>query len=76
MEESLSSLLLAGYGLGIREAVYRGIKCEYYTERGWKICLGHEGYILPTYQACRAAIDDFHDLLVTKHGAVNLMDKA
>lgn len=74
--QNLSDLLLAGGALDITEAVYRGIKCEYYKERGWKICLGYEGYILPTYQACRAAIDDFHDLLVTKHGAVNLMDKA
>ena len=74
--ETLSDVLLAGCGLGITEAVYRGIRCEYYKERGWKICLGDEGYLLPSYKACRAAIDDFHDLLVTKHGAVNLMDKA
>lgn len=74
--ESLSDLLLSGYGLDITEAVYRGIRCEYYKERGWKICLGYEGYLLPSYEACREAIDDFHDSLVAKHGAVNLMDKA
>ena len=73
---TLSDIFMAGYDLDITEAVYRGIRCEYYKERGWKICLGDEGYLLPTYQACRAAIDDFHDRLVAKHGAVNLMDRA
>lgn len=32
--ETLSDVLLAGRGLGITEAVYRGIRCEYYKERG------------------------------------------
>lgn len=74
--DRLSDYFCDGKPLSITEAVYRGIRCEYVFEKGWKICLGHEGYLLPTYQAARAAIDDFHDLLVTKHGAVNLMDKA
>lgn len=74
--ENLSDYLMDGAALDITVAVYRGIRCEYVFGKGWKICLGHEGYLLPTYTAARAAIDDFHDLLVTKHGAVNLMDKA
>lgn len=74
--ETLSDYLLAGRPLSITEAVYRGIRCEYYEDQGWKICLGYEGYLLPSYQAAREAIDDFHDLLVTNHGAANLMDKA
>lgn len=74
--EYLSDYLLGNEGLSITEAVYRGIRCEYVHQQGWKVCLGYEGYLLPSYQKCRAAIDDFHDALVNKHGATNLMDMA
>lgn len=74
--ESLGDLLLRYDTLSITECVYRGIKCEYVDQRGWKVCLGQEGYLLPSYQKCREAIDDFHDALVNKHMATNLMDMA
>lgn len=56
----------------ITEQDYRGIKCTWVKDQGWKISLGMEEYLFPTFQDAKYAIDRIHEDCVKQYGAMKL----
>ena len=68
---------MQGYGKVkvIKEQTYRGILCAWVENKGWKISLGSEEYLFPTFQDAKHAIDQIHEACVTQYGATKLKIK-
>ena len=56
----------------ITEQDYRGIMCKHVENKGWKIVLGMEEYLFPTFQDAKFAIDQIHEACVKQYGALKL----
>jgi len=56
----------------ITEQDYRGIKCTWVKDEGWKITLGIEEYLFPNFQDAKFAIDRIHEACVKTYGAKKL----
>ena len=59
----------------ITEQEYKGILCTWVENKGWKITLGIEEYLFPTFQDAKFAIDRIHEDCVKAYGATKLKIK-
>ena len=51
----------------VKETTYKGFKLELVKGNGWKIILGDEAYLFPTFQDAQSAVDDFFRDVIPKN---------
>ena len=56
----------------ITEQEYRGILCTWVENKGWKITLGNEEYLLRNFQEAKKAIDKIHEALMLETWAIKI----
>lgn len=56
----------------ITEQDYRGIMCKHVEGNGWKLVIGTEEYLFPTFQDAKHVIDCIHENCASMYGGVKL----